>query len=198
MVHNESITVYKYQKAADGFYEFTPAAPLLQPLAPTYATINQSTGGDVIISERMATSNVFEVYVNWRADFSWTRDMFIVDYEGNIYDIEDIVNMPEKNRKRLVKLETSYITGVDFTGSGSPSSIAGLTTLYYTVPADAATLNLSALIDSTVYLAFRDGNERTVVNSNPQIGQIQIIAGVLSLVTDDIFFAGERITILYA
>jgi len=105
MVHSESITVYKYQKAPDGYYEFTPAAPLLQSNAPTYATINQSTGGDVIISERMATSNVFEIFVNYRSDFSWTRDMFIVDYSGAVYDIEDIVNMPEKNRKRLVKLE---------------------------------------------------------------------------------------------
>ena len=79
MVHQESITVYKYQKAADTFYEFEPAAPLIQLVAPTYATINQSTGGDVIISERLATSNVFQVYTNYRPDFSFSRDMFLVD-----------------------------------------------------------------------------------------------------------------------
>lgn len=198
MVHNESITVYKYQKAADGFYEFEPAAPLAQANAPSYATINQSSGGDVIISERLATSNVFEIFVNWRADFTWSRDMFIVDYAGNIYDIEDIVNMPEKNRKRLVKLEANYITGVDYTGSGSPAAIAGLTTLYYTVEADAATLTLSALSGATVYLAFRDGVEKTVVSSSPAVNQIMISGTTLSLVSGDIFYSGERITILYA
>jgi Phage head-tail joining protein len=203
MVHSESISVYKYQKAPDGYYEFTPAAPVLQLTAPSYATINQSTGGDVIISERMATSNVFEIFTNYRADFAFTRDMFIVDYAGNIYDIEDIVNMPEKNRKRLVKLECSYISGVDYTGSGGGGTVAGLNTLYYTVPADSATLDLSALANATVYLAFRDGNEKTVVTSNPQINQIMVVGTILSLVSGDIFYGptgdnpGERITILY-
>jgi hypothetical protein len=198
MVHQESITVYKYQKAADTFYEFEPAAPLIQLLAPHYATINQSTGGDVIISERLATSNVFEVFTNYRPDFAFTRDMFLVDYAGNVYDIEDITNMPERNRKRLVKLECSYIEGVDFTGSGSATNIGGLTTLYYTVEADGATIDLPVLTDKTVYLAFRDGNERTVVGANPQIGEIMISpVGLCSLVTGDIFFTGERITILY-
>jgi hypothetical protein len=198
MVHNESITVYKYQKAADDFYEFEPAAPLVQLLAPSYATINQSSGGDVIISERLATSNVFQVYTNYRPDFSFTRDMFLVDYAGNVYDIEDITNLPEKNRKRLVKLECSYISGVDFTGSGSATNVGGLTTLYYTVEADGATIDLPVLTDKTVYLAFRDGVEKTVVGAAPAINEIMISPlGVCSLVTDDIFYLGERITILY-
>lgn len=197
MVHNESITVYKYQKAPDGFYEFEPATPLLQSSAPSYATIRQSTGGDVIISERMATSNVFEIFTNYRYDFSFTRDMFIIDYAGNIYDIEDIVNMPDRNRKRLVKLECSYIAGVDFTGSGAPGVLGGLTTLYYDVPEDTPTIDLPALIDKTIYLAFRDGIEKEVVASDPQVNEIAISAGVLSLVSGDIFYSGERITILY-
>jgi hypothetical protein len=105
--------------------------------------------------------------------------------------------MPEKNRKRLVKLEASYISGVDYTGSGGGATVAGLTTLYYTVPSDASTLDLSTIEDATVYLAFRDGIEKTVVDADPQVNEIMIDGTILSLVTGDIFYSGERITILY-
>jgi len=86
---------------------------------------------------------------------------------------------------------------VDDTGSGTPAVIAGLTVLYYTVPADTETLDFPAIDGTTVYLIFRDGNERTVVSSNPQIGQVMVDGSELSLVTGDIFFTGERITIMY-
>lgn len=197
MVHNESISVYKYQKAADGYYEFLPAQPLLQTSAPSYATIRQSSGGDVIISERMATSNVFELLCNYRSDFTWTRDMFVVTRLGNL-DVTDIKEEPNRERMRLMRLECAYITGVNDTGSGTPSVVGGLTTLYYTVPADAATLTLPAINGKTVYLIFRDGVEKKVVASSPAANEVMVNGSTLSLVTGDIFYSGERITILYA
>jgi len=46
-------------------------------------------------------------------------------------------------------------------------------------------------------LIFRDGIEKKKVSSNPQVNEIMINGSVLSLVSGDIFGAGERITILY-
>ena len=194
MTHTEQITVFLYKYAADGFGEFVPAAPELLANAPMWATIDQTAGTDYIISERVATNYQFNIKVNWRDDFTWTRDMFIVSRFGAI----DIDNIFERDRKRLIELGGVYIVGVDDTGSGSPSGAGGLTVLYYTVPSDAPTLNIPA-IDGVekVYLIFRDGNERMVVTSSPGLGQVMVSGSVLSLMTGDIFFATERITILY-
>ena len=194
MPHTEQILVFRYTYAADGFGEFVPAAPELLSNAPMWATIDQTAGTDYIISERVATNYQFNIKVNWRDDFTWTRDMFIVSRFGAI----DIDNIFERDRKRLIELGGVYIVGVDDTGSGSPSGAGGLTVLYYTVPSDSPTLNIPA-IDGVekVYLIFRDGNERTVVISSPGLGQVMVSGSDLSLMTGDIFFATERITILY-
>ena len=197
MVHNEGISVYKYQKAADGYYEFLPAAPALQSDAPSYATVNQSSGGDLIIAERMATSNVYTLFCNWRDDFTWTRDMFVVTRFGNL-DVVDIAEQSGTDRKRLMRIECNYITGVDDTGSGEPTTVGGLTTLYYLVPEDSETITIDAISGKVIYLIFRDGIEKEVVASDPQINEVGVSSGVLSLVAGDMFWAGERITILYA
>lgn len=194
MTHTEQILVYKYVAVDDGFGGWLPGTPTLEANAPTWATIQQVSGDDLTLSERFATNMQFDVTCNWRDDYTWQRDCFIVSRFGNL----DIDGITEQVRKRTMKLRALRIEGVDEQGSGSSTPVGGLTTLYYTVPADSATLNISAIFGKFVYLVFRDGVEKKKVPANPQVNEVQIVDDVLSLVDGDIFWAGERITILYA
>jgi hypothetical protein len=194
MTFTEEISVFRYQPANDGFGGQLPATPELMVNAPTWAKIEQDSGNDITLNERWATRNNYTITVNERPGFTWARNMFIVSANYGVLDIEGI---KETIRKRQWELDGVYIDGVDDTGSGAPAIIAGLTVLYYTVPADAETLSFPAIDGATVYLIFRDGNERTVVSSNPKIGEVMVDGSELSLVTGDIFMQGERITIMY-
>ena len=194
MTHTEQITVYRYQKANDGYGGFTPATPTLMTLAPTWATFKQVSGDDYIIGERFATANRYSIFVNQRDDFTWARNMFIVSDRYGAIDIEGI---KEDKRVRTMTLDGIYIEGVDDTGSGTPGSVGGLNVLYYTVPADASTITLPALDGATTYLFFRSGVEKTIVSSGPLVDQVAINGAVVSLVAGDIFYQDERITVLY-
>ncbi len=194
MTHREQILVYLYQKTDDGFGEYEPATPVLQTDAPTWASIRQDSGDDLVLNERFTTANRYTIDVNWRNDFTWSRSMFIVRESGELIDIDGI---REVIRRRTMQLGGVYVLGVDDTGQGTPSPIGDLTTLYYDVPGDSPTINLPVLDGKTIYLAFRDGIEKEKVTSDPQVNQIMIVGGVLSLVSGDIFYSGERITILY-
>jgi len=194
MTLTEEISVLRYQPANDGFGGQLPATPELMVNAPKWANIEQDSGNDITLNERWATRNNYTITVNERPGFTWARNMFIVSANYGVLDIEGI---KETVRKRQWELSGVYIDGVDDTGSGSPSIIAGLTVLYYTVPADTPTLTFPAIDGTKVYLIFRDGNERTVVGSDPQIGEVKVDGAELSLVEGDIFFGGERITIMY-
>ena len=167
---------------------------MLQTNAPTWATIEQDSGNDLILNERYTTANRYTITCNWRNDFDWFRDMFIVRESGEVLDIDGI---RETVRKRTIELSGVYVAGVDDTGQGQPSGVGGLTTLYHTVASDAATINLPALIDKDVLLIFRDGIEKKKVSASIGVNEVQVNGGILSLVAGDIFYSGERITILY-
>ncbi len=188
------ITVYKYMPVSDGYGGQLPATPVLQTLAPAWANIEQRSGDDLVLNERWTTRNNYTITVNERPGFKWERNMFIVSANYGILDIEGIT---ETVRKRLWELSAVYVDGVDDVGSGTPAIVAGLTTLYYTVPADSATLSIPAIEGAEIYLLFRDNDNKQVVSSNPQVNDVMVSGSTLSLVTDDIFYQGERITILY-
>lgn len=194
MTHREQILVYLYQKTDDGFGEYEPALPVLQTDAPTWASIRQDSGDDLVLNERFTTANRYTIDVNYRNDFTWSRSMFVIRESGELIDIDGI---REVIRRRTLQLGGVYVLGVDDTGQGTPSPVGGLTTLYYTVPSDASTLTLSAINGKTIYLIFRDGIEKKKVSISPQINEVMVSGSTLSLVTDDIFYSGERITILY-
>ncbi len=194
MTHREQISVYLYKKADDGFGEYEPATPVLQTDAPTWASIRQDSGDDLVLNERFTTANRYTIDVNWRNDFTWSRDMFIVRESGELIDIDGI---REVIRRRTMQLSGVYVLGVDDTGQGTPSPIGDLTTLYYTVPADTATIDLPVIDGKTIYLIFRDGIEKKKVSSGPQVNEIMVSGSTLTLVNGDMFYAGERITILY-
>ena len=194
MTHTEQISVYRYEKTDDGFGGYEPAQPTLLTLAPSWATVRHDTGDDLGLNERFTTANRFTITCNYRDDFNWARDMFIVRENGDVIDINGI---RETVRKRKVELSGVYIVGVDETGQGTPSAVGELNTIYYNMLSDAATVNIPQIAGRTVYLIFRDGIEKKKVASNPQPNEVQVNDDELSLVAGDIFFAGERITILY-
>jgi hypothetical protein len=193
MVHHEVISVYNYTKVADGYGEFKTAAPTAASNAPVWATIGVTGSDDSFIEGLIGTSNTYQLTVNWADNFNWSRNMFI----STRFGLMDIEGIEEDTRKRLVKLRCAQIKGVDETGSGTAGAAGGLNVLYYTVPADAATITLSALASASVKLFFRDGIEKTVVASGVTANQVQKVGTVFSLVAGDIFVANERITILY-
>lgn len=194
MTLTEEISVYRYQPANDGFGGQVPAAPVLLTDAPTWAGISENSGNDLVISERWATRKNFTVTVNEKNGFIWSRNMFIVSANYGVLDIEGI---KETIRKRQWELSSVYVEGVDDTGSGTPSIVGELTTYYYTVTGDTQTLDLPVIDGKTVYLFFRDGVEKKVVGSDPQINEVMIDGNAVYLVDGDIFYLGERITILY-
>ncbi len=185
MTFTEQIQVYQYQKADDGFGEYLPAPPTLQTLAPTWADVVNTSGDDLVFNGRLSTNGKFRLTVNYREDFAWQRDMFVVTRFG----VLDVTGYNEELRKRTMSILAEYVEGTTETGN--------LSTVYYTVPADAATVTIPAINGKNIYLIFRDGIEKKKVSSNPQVNEIMISGSALSLVAGDIFGAGERITILY-
>lgn len=185
MTFTEQIQVYQYQKADDGFGEYLPAPPTLQTLAPTWADVVNTSGDDLIFNGRLATNGKFRLTVNYREDFAWQRDMFVVTRFG----VLDVTGYNEELRKKTLTIMGTYVEGTTETGN--------LTTTYYTVPADAATVTIPAINNKNIYLIFRDGIEKKKVSGTPLVNEIKVTGSVLSLVTGDIFGAGERITILY-
>jgi hypothetical protein len=184
MTFTEQIQVYKYQKAQDGFGEYIPAPPTLQTTAPTWANVVNTSGDDILFNGRLATNGKYRLDVNYRADFAWQRDMFVVTRFG----ILDVTGFNEETRKRTMSILAEYVEGTTETGY--------LNTIYYTVPADAATVTIPAVNGKMIYLIFRDGIEKKYVTASPQVNEIMVAGSVLSLVSGDIFGAGERITIL--
>ena len=73
----------------------------MQTDAPTWATVNIISGSDLFISDRKETQLRAEILVNWRSDFDWSRDMYVVTRFGSF----DVVDIQEKERKRLIRLE---------------------------------------------------------------------------------------------
>ena len=105
MTHTEEISVYKYTKTYNGYGGYSEGTPELQLDAPTWATVNILSGSDTFISDRNETLLRAEIFVNWREDFTWSRDMYVVTRFGS-FDVTDIV---EQERKRLIKLEGALI-----------------------------------------------------------------------------------------
>jgi head-tail adaptor len=101
MTHTEEISVYKYTKTWDGFGAYSQGVAQLQTDAPTWATVNIISGSDLLISDRKETQLRAEILVNWRDDFAWTRDMYVVTRFGSF----DVVDIQETERKRLIRLE---------------------------------------------------------------------------------------------
>ncbi len=97
--------MYKYTKTYNGYGGYSQGVAELQTDAPTWATVNILSGNDTFMSDRNETLLRAEILVNYRADFAWSRDMYVVTRFGS-FDVTDIV---EQERKRLIRLEGALI-----------------------------------------------------------------------------------------
>mgnify|MGYP001587210560 FL=1 len=187
MTHTEQIQTWKYASVDDGFAGQTPITPILQTLAPTWATINQISGNDIRISLRLDTESTFEAFTNYRSDFRFQRNMFITTRFGNL----DITGIKETGRKRGNTLELKLIEGVTETSGGN------IMTVYKTTSYGDTSVNVGELAGNTILLGFREGIQKKVVESSPELNQLGVdIDGNVSLVEGDIF-ADELLTFLY-
>ena len=188
MTHTEIISVYKYASVDDGFAGQLPITPVAQTAAPIWATINQLSGNDIKISLRLDTECVFETFVNYDPAFTWQRNMFITTRFGNM----DITGIRETIRKREHKLETRLIEGVTNSEGGGQ-----LITIYKPTTYGETTVNVPALAGNTILLGFREGIQKKVVESSPELNQLAVdMDGNVTLVDGDIF-ADELLAFLY-
>ena len=195
MTHTEQIESYLYTRVANesaGSYEGTP---ILQELAPTWATIQQLSGNDLEINGRNATESVFDVTLNFPLNgFKYKRTMFITTRFGNL----DITNIYEDQRKRTIKLTCVRVEGVG-DGEGSGANADGIFTIYYPTTYGTTSVTNSILAGMDVLLAFRDGICKWVVNDTPnKPNKMQFFKadGRFDLMPGDIF-GDELITVLY-
>lgn len=195
MTHTEEIAVYRYAKAADGYGGYTEAAPVLQTDAPTWATVRNTAGGDQDLSLRLVTRSDFEIICNYRSDFGWLRDMFIVSRFGNI----DITSITETIRKREVTLNGSLIQGYTSSGAGS-GSVGGIYTVYKRSVSGATTIIVSEGNGKTLLMFARDGISKKVVTTTPAVFDEvywNTSTATLTLFTGDIFGDSELLTFLF-
>lgn len=101
MQHSEEISVYKYTKVANDYGGYSDGVAELQTDAPTWATIEVISGNDLLISDRKETQTRLRIIVNWRDDFTWSPDMYVVSRFGN----SDIDSIRETKYKSEVTLE---------------------------------------------------------------------------------------------
>lgn len=190
MTHPYQISVYKYTAIPDGHAGFTPGVPELQTNAPTWATINNTNGYDVQISLREDTESTFDIFVNYRADFTWIRTMFIISRFG----VLDIRNIYESKRKRSVRLE-----GVLVAGTTGPDTRAGLYVTYGRSVLSSTSISLPAIAGGEPLIFARDGIIKQIVLGVPTIpDQVQWVGGTdFELYPGDIFGNNELITVLY-
>jgi len=196
MTHTEQIQVYRYTRVATDSGGGNDGTPVLQELAPIWATIEQSSGNDREIDKRNATESIFTVTFNYPlTGFRFTRDMFITTRFGNL----DITNIEETQRKRIITLTGARIEGVSDSGGTGGDSDGAILTLYQQATPGATTITNSLLIGADILLAFRDGIGKEVVNVTPtkaQQMQFDGDAGTFALTEGDIF-GDELITVLY-
>lgn len=197
MVHTEQITTFKYTGVQDGSAGYYPGIPEAAINAPKWATINNIDGGDFEVMLRKDTLNRFEIFCNYRSDFHWTRDMFIISRFGNI----DITNIIEDKRKRQWRLEGTFISGDDGqSGTLPPSGSAGVFTVYARSEYGSTSINIPQVEGMSPLIFGREGIIKEVVTlpgNQTRTDQVYFDGNNFNLISGDIFGDGELITVLY-
>jgi head-tail adaptor len=101
-MYTEEIAVYKNVPVENVSGGFT-TTPQLELYAPTWADIEQSGGDQAVFSTRDGLQNSFTVLCNYRDDFTWDIDMYIVSRFGNL----QVVGVEESIRKRQWRVTAS-------------------------------------------------------------------------------------------
>lgn len=197
MTHPYQISVWLYTSIPDGYAGQTPALPVLQTNAPTWATVNNRSGYDIQIGLREDTEYTFEIFVNYRADFVWQRNMFIIVPEFGAIDIRGI---NEDKRKRLMRLDGVLVAGSSAAGVGPLPGVTSGVYFINAIPEPGASSVVIPQVANGEPLAFaRDGIGRAIllgeVPTSPSYVNY-VGGGQFDLMPGDIFGV-EVVTVLY-
>jgi len=100
MAFTEQITVYKQVKVANNSGGFT-TTNVIQDNAPTWADIQQTSGDVNQFSTRDELQRVYAITCNYRADFTWDNDMYVVSRFGNL-QVNSVVEDVRKKRVEII------------------------------------------------------------------------------------------------
>ena len=103
-MYTEQITVYRNVPTQNDSGGFT-TTPQIELYAPTWADIRQDSGAQAIFSTRDELSRVFTILCNYRSDFTFTNEMFIVTRFGDV----QVTAVEESIRKRQWKITASIV-----------------------------------------------------------------------------------------
>ena len=103
-MYTEEITVYKNVATQNDSGGFT-TSPQIELYAPTWADIQQASGDQQLFSTRDEIRQTYTVLCNYRADFAWSVDMYIVSRFGNL----QVIGIEESIRKRQWRITAATV-----------------------------------------------------------------------------------------
>lgn len=187
----EPISFYKFEKVPDSFAGYSEVASL-QSNAPSFAIIEERSGDDVRISERLESEFIYRITINKRSDFTVTRVMYV----SSRFGVLSITGIRESERKRQQILTASLIGQVSVdsgTGVGT-----GTIRVYYRRGIEGETSFTIAQGVGKDLIAFdRDGiGKEPVIDVADEISKVlwDSATGTVSLFTGDIFYQNELLT----
>lgn len=192
MTLNESISVYRYAKTADGFAGFTEAV-VLQTLAPAFANIEQRTGSDSTVADRTVAVSDFTIECNYKNTFTWYRDMYVVSRFGLL----QIVGPPvEAKRLRRLRLSAVLVYGIAALTYGG-GSVGSLLVVYVALTSNQTSVVLGAGSGRSLIAFDRDGVGKqpvTTATTRPEQVLWDATTGTVSVSPGDTFFNNEILT----
>ena len=188
---NEPITFYAFEKVPDSYAGYSELASIVDP-SPEFATIEERSGSDVRISERMASEFIYRVTTRQMTSFTPTRAMYI----SSRFGVLSITGIREILRKVNYQFECSRIGDVTVnTGTGAGN---GRLRVYYRRGIEGdTTYTLTEGIGKDLIAFDRDGIGKEPVTDTPtEISEVQwdSITGTVTLFTGDIFYENELLT----
>lgn len=187
----EPISFYKFEKVPDSFAGYGEVASL-QTDAPSFATIEERSGDDVRISERLESEFIYRITINKRSDFTVTRVMYV----SSRFGVLSITGIRESERKRQQILTANLIGQVNI-DSGTGVGGTGIKVYYRRGVDGALTFTIAQGVGKDLIAFDRDGVGRepvTDVADEPSKVLWDSATGTVSLSTGDIFFGNELLT----
>lgn len=187
----EPISFYKFEKVPDSFAGYNEVAAL-QSDAPSFAIIEERSGDDVRISERLESEFIYRITINKRSDFTVTRVMYV----SSRFGVLSITGIRESERKRQQILTASLIGQVSIdTGAGVSG---GTTRVFYRRGVEGATsFTISQGIGKDLIAFDRDGvGKEPVTDVADEVSKVlwDSATGTVSLSAGDIFYGNELLT----
>lgn len=187
----EPISFYKFEKVPDSFAGYNEVAAL-QSDAPSFAIIEERSGDDVRISERLESEFIYRITINKRSDFTVTRAMYV----SSRFGVLSITGIRESERKRQQILTASLIGQVSIdTGTGVSG---GTIRVFYRRGVEGETsYTISQGIGKDLIAFDRDGvGKEPVTDVADETNKVlwDSATGTVSLYSGDIFYNNELLT----